>query len=90
MLDPGAKVAPGYGIQMLELNDGSSATGIQTSETAEAIVLKSPDGKLTTFPKASIKSAAKPMSVMPPMKQLLTVREMRDLVAFLSTLKGAN
>jgi hypothetical protein len=90
MLDPGAKVAPGYGIQMLELKNGSTVTGTQMSETPEAIVLKSPDGQHTTHPRTEIKSATKPIGVMPPMKQLLTLREMRDLVAFLSTLKGAN
>ncbi len=89
MLDPGAKVAPGYGIQMLELNDGSSVAGTQMSETPEAIVLKSPDGMLSTYPRGNIKSATKPVGVMPPMKQLLTLREMRDIVAFLSTLKTA-
>jgi putative heme-binding domain-containing protein len=90
VLDPGAKVAPGYGVQVLELNDGSSVTGTQMSETPDAIVLKSPDGKLTTHPKTLIKSATKPVGVMPPMKGLLTIREMRDLVAFLSTLTSAN
>lgn len=88
MLDPGAKVAPGYGIQVLTLNDGSTATGTQMSETNEAIVLKSPDGKLSTYPKTNIKSATKPIGAMPPMKSLLTLREMRDLVAFLSTMEG--
>jgi putative membrane-bound dehydrogenase-like protein len=90
VLDPGAKVAPGYGVQVLELNDGTTITGTQMSETPEAIVLKSPDGKLVTHPKARIKSATKPVGAMPPMKGLLTLREMRDLVAFLSTLTSAN
>jgi quinoprotein glucose dehydrogenase len=89
MLDPGAAVAPGYGIQVLELQDGSTVTGTQMSETPEAIVLKSSDGKPTTHPKGSIKSATKPVGVMPPMKGLLTIRETRDLVAFLSTLSTA-
>ena len=89
VLDPGAKVAPGYGVQVLELNDGSTVTGTQMSETPEVIVLKSPDGKLTTHLKARIKSATKPVGVMPPMKGLLSIREMRDLVAFLSTLTTA-
>jgi putative heme-binding domain-containing protein len=88
MLDPGAKVASGYGIQVLTLNDGGTATGTQMSETNEAIVLKSPDGKLSTYPKTNIKAATKPIGAMPPMKSLLTIREMRDLVAFLSTLGG--
>jgi putative heme-binding domain-containing protein len=89
MLDPQAKVAPGYGIQILELNDGTTVTGTQMSESNEAIVIKSPDGKLTTHPKATVKTAGKPIGVMPPMKALLTTREMRDLVEFLSSLKDA-
>jgi putative heme-binding domain-containing protein len=89
MLDPQAKVAPGYGIQILELNDGTTVTGTQMSESNEAIVIKSPDGKLTTHPKATVKTAGKPIGVMPPMKALLTTREMRDLVEFLSSLNDA-
>lgn len=89
MLDPGAKIAPGYGIQILELNDGSTITGTQMSDTPGAIVIKSADGKITTHPKSSIRSATKPIGVMPPMKGLLTVGELRDLVAFLSTLTAA-
>jgi cytochrome c553 len=57
------------------------------SETNEAIVLKSPDGQLATYEKAAIKSATQPVGVMPPMKAILSVREMRDLVEFLSTLQ---
>jgi putative heme-binding domain-containing protein len=89
MLDPQAKVAPGYGIQILELNDGTTVTGTQMSESNEDIVIKSPDGKLTTHPKATVKTAGKPIGVMPPMKALLTTREMRDLVEFLSSLNDA-
>ena len=75
-------------LQVLELTDGTSVIGTQMSETPEAIVLKSTDGKLTTHPQTEIKSATKPIGVMPPMKQLMTMREMRDLVAFLATLES--
>lgn len=88
MLDPQARVTPGYGIQTLELKDGSSVTGIQMSETAETIVLRSPDGKQTTYGKADTRSVTKPIGVMLPMKAILSVREMRDLTEFLSTLEN--
>jgi quinoprotein glucose dehydrogenase len=87
MFDPQSKVAPGYGIQTLELTDGTNVTGTHMSETNETIVIKNPDGKLTTHSKALIKTAGKPVGVMPPMKNLLTTREMRDLLEFLSSLK---
>ena len=64
-----------------------SVTGTQMSDTKEAIVLKSPDGQLSTYEKATIKSMTQPVGVMPPVKLFLTTRELRDLIAFLSTLQ---
>ena len=89
ILDPQARIAPGYGIQMLELNDGTSVTGTQMSESSETIVLKLSDGTLSTHLKTTVKSATKPVGIMPPMASLLSVRELRDLVAFLSSLNAS-
>ena len=86
ILDPQARIAPGYGIQTLELKDGTSVSGTQMSESEATIVIKLSDGTLSTHLKTTIKSATKPVGVMPPMASLLSVREMRDLVAFLSSL----
>ncbi len=87
MLDPQARVAPGYGVHMLELSAGRSIAGTQMSDTKGAVVLKSPDGQLSTFPRATIKTMTKPVGVMPPMMLILAAREMRDLVAYRSTLQ---
>jgi len=40
-----------------------------------------------TIPMAKIDKMSQPVSPMPPMGQLLTLPEMRDLIAYLTSLK---
>ena len=87
ILDPQAKIASGYGIQTLILLNGRVMSGTQLAEDAEQISLRLSNGTVESVDKAKIRSMTKPIGVMPEMKALLSKGEMRDLVAFLVTLK---
>ena len=88
MLDPQAKVTLGYGIQTLALEDGRSVVGTQLDETAQQITLKNTDSKVETFDKSEIRSMTAPIGAMPTMKGIVSKRDLRDLVAYLATLKS--
>jgi len=87
ILDPQAKIASGYGIQTLILLNGRVMSGTQLAEDAEQISLRLSNGTVESVDKAKIRSMTKPIGAMPEMKALLSKGEMRDLVAFLVTLK---
>jgi quinoprotein glucose dehydrogenase len=58
------------------------------SETAQQLVINSPEDGVVTIPTANIKSRARGASGMPEgMGQILTRQNLRDLLAYLSTLK---
>jgi quinoprotein glucose dehydrogenase len=86
IIDPQAKIAPGYGIQTVVLLDGTVMTGTQLKEDAEQITLKLSDGMVKTIIKSEVKSMTTPIGAMPEVKALLSKRECRDLVAYLVTL----
>jgi putative heme-binding domain-containing protein len=88
LLNPLAAVAPGYGLVTLTLKDGKTVSAILDKEDARQIRLKLPDGKLQTIPLDQIASRTPPISVMPPMLGILTKPEIRDVVAYLSSLKA--
>lgn len=88
LLNPLATVAPGYGLITLTLKDGKTLSAILDKEDAQTIRLKLPDGKLQTVPLNQIASRTPPISVMPPMLGILTKAEIRDVVAYLSSLKA--
>jgi mono/diheme cytochrome c family protein len=46
-----------------------------------------PDKTELTVKKADIKTRTQPVSVMPPMGDILSPRELRDLIAYLVALK---
>ena len=52
------------------------------------LTLKNPDDSIQKVPASDIASRQPPMSAMPPMGAFLSKREIRDLVAYLSQLKG--
>lgn len=88
LVSPAAAISPGYGLVSLTLKDGSSLAGTLTAEKADALELKLPDGQLRQVDAAEIAQRSPPMSVMPPMLGILTPGEVRDVVAYLATLKS--
>jgi putative heme-binding domain-containing protein len=87
-LNPLAQVAPGYGLITLTLKDGKNISAVLDQEDAKQIRLKLPDGKLQTVPLDQIAARTPPISVMPPMLGILTKSEIRDVVAYLASLKA--
>ncbi|MEE3179831.1 MAG: c-type cytochrome, partial [Verrucomicrobiota bacterium] len=83
---PNAVVAPGFGVVSLTFKNGTSKSGILSSENADTIeLLEGMD--LWRIQKSDIRERSKPVSAMaPPMGAVLTRREIRDLVAWLGSL----
>jgi putative heme-binding domain-containing protein len=88
LLNPLAVVAPGYGLVSITLKNGKSLSGALDKEDATQIILRSPDGKTQKVPRAQIATSTPPISVMPPMLGILTKAEIRDVVAYLASLKA--
>jgi putative heme-binding domain-containing protein len=87
LIEPSARIAPGYGIVTVELNNGKSVAGILQQERTDAIILKVGDRPDTVINKTNIAKQTSAPSSMPPMRYLLTKRQIRDLMSFLTTLK---
>ncbi|HTO05243.1 MAG TPA: hypothetical protein VL069_16150, partial [Opitutus sp.] len=87
LLNPSATIAPGYGIVSVTLKDGSNVSGTLSEETPEAVTIRQFDGSQKTYPRSEVASATPPVSIMPPMGGILEQRELRDVVAYLKTLK---
>ncbi|MES2438163.1 MAG: HEAT repeat domain-containing protein [Verrucomicrobiota bacterium] len=86
LADPGAKVAMGYGISSITLKGGRSVAGIVISDTPEHVDLDS-SGKVLRVARTDIDSMTPPVSSMPPMVHLLSVDELRDVIAWLAEQK---
>jgi putative heme-binding domain-containing protein len=87
MIEPSARIAPGYGTVSLTLSDGQEVSGILTRETAEELVLKTSDAEPLKVPVSRIKKRENYPSSMPPMGSIMSKREIRDVVEFLANLK---
>lgn len=88
VVDPQSEIAEGYGLISATLKNGSVVSGLLAKETKEEITLRLPATTITnTVKKADIATRTKPSSAMPVMTSLLTKMEVRDLVAYLQTLK---
>ncbi len=85
MIDPGAAMAPGYGITSVTFTNGKSIAGNLITETKDHIDIGMPD-KTIRIKKADIKTSTPPVSPMPPMGVMLSKTELRDLVAWLESL----
>jgi quinoprotein glucose dehydrogenase len=87
LVEPSARIAPGYGMVILTLKDGTSAAGILTSENDHELVLKTSEAEPLKIAVARIAKRDNVPSSMPPMGHIMTKREIRDVVEFLSGLK---
>lgn len=87
LLEPSARLAPGFGQVALTLKDGQEISGTLTAETEEMLVLTTTGTEPTRIPKSRIASRENFPSSMPPMGLLMSKKEIRDMVEFLSTLQ---
>ncbi len=87
IVDPGAEVAKGFGVITVALKDGTSLSGVEGDETDETLEILAVDGSAKLVNKDQIQSRSAPISTMPPMGYVLTKRELRDVIAYLSELK---
>ena len=86
MILPGAEVAAGYGITSVTFNNGASLGGNLVEKTPEHMVVETPENTWL-IDRSDIASYTQPVSAMPPMGDLLAPEELRDLVAWLASLK---
>lgn len=87
LANPSAVIAPGFGMASVTLKDGTTVAGSILSESPGKLTLRQPDGVETTIALAEITARTPPISLMPPMHGILTPRQIRDVVAYLGTLK---
>ena len=87
LIDPQAKITPGYGMMTLKTKGGISVSGTLKEENDKSLTLILPDKTEVIIIIAGIESRTKPVSIMPPMGEILTPRQLRDLVAWLAERK---
>jgi len=87
LVAPNQKIAPGYGITSINTKGGALVAGTVLEESEQSIQIKTPDGKVLKLNRNDIQTQTPTMSMMPPMRGILTDREIRDVVAYLSELK---
>jgi putative heme-binding domain-containing protein len=86
LVDPSARIAPGFGPVQVALKNGQKYFGTLKEETDSYIVLDaSPQPKKIN--KTDIAQRTNGPSPMPPMGSILSRRELRDVVEYLGTLK---
>ena len=87
LIEPSARLASGFGNVNLTLKDGQEVFGILAKETADALTLTTSDAEPLVIPVSRIATRENIPSSMPAMGELLSKREIRDVVEFLSSLK---
>jgi PQQ-dependent dehydrogenase (methanol/ethanol family) len=85
---PGARLTPGFNLVSARLHDGQRLRGFAKNESNYDLQLQSLDGKLRLLQRGEIAELTRETgSLMPEVKA--TQEEMRDLLAYLSRLSGA-
>ncbi len=87
LVEPSARIAPGYGIVSLTLQNGQTVAGMLREETESHLVVQTGSGETRQVATSEITQRVNAPSAMPPMGQLLSRREIRDVVEYLSTLR---
>jgi quinoprotein glucose dehydrogenase len=88
IINPQAEIAEGYGLISATLHNGSIVSGLLAGETTATLTLRIPATPITQSVQISdIAQRSTPASAMPTMTSLLTNNEVRDLVAYLKTLR---
>ena len=87
LVNPGARIAPGYGAVTITMKDGGTVTGTLLEETEKMLVLKTQNAeplKISTDRIAERKNAP---SGMPAMGLVMSKEELRNMIEYLATRK---
>ncbi len=87
LIEPSARLSPGFGTVSLKLKDGQEVIGTLAKENEHELVITTSDAEPLVIPVARIAKRENMPSSMPPMGSLLSKREIRDVVEFLANLK---
>ncbi len=87
LIEPSATIAKGYGVVSLEMKDGESTAGVVVDETDRDITIKIGKDENRVIAKSDVAEREDIPSSMPGVKDILSQMEIRDLMAFLSSLK---
>lgn len=87
LTEPGKEIAEGFGVVNLTLKDGAVVSGALASENDTEVVLRPVGAPELKVAKATIAKRSAPVSIMPPQGANLPLRDLRNLVAYLATLK---
>ena len=87
LIEPSARLAPGYGSVSLVLKDGQKVNGILEEETEKELTLRTNEAEPLEIPVSRIEKRENMPSAMPAMGRLITKRELRDLIEYLANLK---
>ena len=87
LIEPGARLAPGYGTVVITLKDGQKVTGILEEETKDALLIRTSDAEPMEIAASRIQKRENMPSAMPAMGLMISKRELRDLIEYLSSLK---
>ncbi len=87
LVDPSARLAPGYGMVSITLKDGTEVHGKLEKESAKELLITTADAEPLKIPVDRIQSRKNIPSSMPKMTEKMTKRDMRDVVEFLASLK---
>jgi len=85
---PSNRLAPGYGMVSLTLNDGQTVNGTLMHEDEEFITLKTSEAEPMEVEVSRVSKRQNIPSSMPPMATIMSRREIRDMVEYLSSLKN--
>ena len=87
LITPSARLAPGYGVVTIELKNGKTLSGILKDENDKSLTIKISDQQNEVIGKDQVVKRTNAASSMPEMRYILSKKEIRDVVSFLSTLK---
>ncbi|MGC1515109.1 MAG: c-type cytochrome, partial [Maribacter sp.] len=90
LIEPSARIAPGYGSITLTLTDGQKVQGVLIEERKNDLLLRTAEAEPMEIPLGRIAKREQSISSMPPMGRMITKRELRDLMEYLSGLKVNN
>jgi len=88
LIAPSKRIAPGYGSVVLTLTNEQEVTGLLEEENEEALILRTTDAEPLEVAHSRIQTRRNLPSGMPAMGKMISKRELRDLIEYLSTLKA--